>query len=201
MPAVRGQGGVWVRIAKGRWRGRRLWTPRGKETRPVLTRVRSALMDVLAPRLEGARVLDLFAGSGALVFEALSRGAAHAVAVDRSAAAIAAIERNAQTLGAAEQIEPLRRDAFAALGSLEAAGRRFDLVLVPPPYWQGLQPRALEALDRADVLAPGALVVVQRDRKEGYVPPVLERLVHTDTRRWGNTVFEFHEPRAGERKP
>jgi 16S rRNA (guanine(966)-N(2))-methyltransferase RsmD len=187
-----------MRITAGRFKGRKLVAPRGKTTRPVLSRVRSALMDVLGERLRDARVLDLFAGSGGFIFEVLSRGAESAVAVDLSRDAVQVIRQNAGALGVAAAVRVVRGDALRVTGDLAARGLRFDLIFVPPPYWQGLQPRALQALDTAGLLAPGGLVLVQRDRKERYPEPELRTLAHTETRRWGNTVFELYGARESE---
>src|SRR3954449_12939845 len=121
-----------MRVIAGRWGGRRLQAPAGAATRPTADRVRAALFSILGEHVAGARVLDLFAGSGALGIEALSRGAAEATFVDSAPAAIRAIRANLEALGA--QAEGRRADARPFLGSASGEARKSDLVFPDPPY-------------------------------------------------------------------
>ena len=122
-----------MRVVAGRFGGRTLVAPRGRSTRPTSDRVREALFSILGPDLvDGARVLDLFAGSGAMAIEALSRGAADATLVDSSAASVAAIRRNLSSLGV--QAEVRRQDALAYLRGASRDARQYDLVFLDPPY-------------------------------------------------------------------
>jgi pantetheine-phosphate adenylyltransferase len=130
-----------VRIIAGRWRGRPLRAPPGRETRPTADRVREAWMSALEPLLGGARVLDLFAGSGALGLEALSRGAAHVTFVERAGPALRALAENVHQLGAGAEVEIVRADALAYVQRL--AERAFDVALADPPYGQGLAVRGM----------------------------------------------------------
>jgi 16S rRNA (guanine966-N2)-methyltransferase len=173
-----------VRIVAGAWRGRRLVAPAGRDTRPTSDRVREAVFSILGP-IEGATVLDLFAGSGALAFEALSRGAAHATLVERAPAAIKAIEANVQALRA--DVDLRRRDVRAFVRDASAAGGPYDLVFLDPPYRDaaGLGPQ----LDLTPLLAPGARVVSESDRREPLALPGLEV---TDERRYGDTLIRIH---------
>lgn len=120
-----------MRIIAGRWRGHPIQAPPGRHTRPTTDRVREAWMSALQAELPGARVLDLFAGSGALGLESLSRGAAHATFVERSGAALRALRANVAKLGATE-VEVVRGDAIAYASRLEAGA--FDVALADPPY-------------------------------------------------------------------
>ncbi|HEY1604569.1 MAG TPA: 16S rRNA (guanine(966)-N(2))-methyltransferase RsmD [Allosphingosinicella sp.] len=147
-----------MRIIAGRWRGRKLVTPAGRETRPTSDRVREALFSMLASRLgsfEELRVADLFAGSGALGLEALSRGAAHCVFVDSDRAANDAIRANLAALGASGEVLPGAVEHVRIPGAL-------DLAFLDPPYGSGLAAPALERLP----LAPGGLVSVETGRDE-----------------------------------
>jgi 16S rRNA (guanine966-N2)-methyltransferase len=173
-----------VRVVAGAWRGRRLAAPAGRDTRPTSDRVREAVFSILGP-IDGAAVLDLFAGSGALAFEALSRGAARATLVERAPAAIKAIEANAQALGAAVDLR--RRDVRAFVRDASAAGGPYDLVFLDPPYRDaaGLGPQ----LDLTPLLAPGARVVSESDRRE---PLALPGLGVADERRYGDTLIRIH---------
>lgn len=155
-----------LRIIGGAWRGRALVAPDGQTTRPTAERVRQALFDMLAhapwsPGLDGLHVLDAFAGSGALAFEALSRGAASVSMFDTDRAAQAAIRRNVDNLpGASARAIFLPVDATRP----PRAGRACDLVFLDPPYAAGLIPAALSALSAAGWLAPDALIVAETAR-------------------------------------
>ena len=145
-------------IIAGQWRGRPLVAPSGSATRPTADRVREALFSMLASRIgsfEGLQVADLFAGSGALGLEALSRGAAHCVFVENDGAAVAAIRRNISSLGAAGEVLP-RGAAHAALP------HPVDLAFLDPPYGSGLAPAVLATL----AVAPGGWVSVETGRSE-----------------------------------
>ena len=176
-----------MRVVAGLYRGRRLVAPPGDATRPTSDRVRESLFSVLGPSVEGARVLDLFAGSGALGIEALSRGAAAAVFVDRAPAAIKAVQANLVALGIEADVR--RLEARAALRAASARSEAYDLVFLDPPYRRAAElGRALsEALPA--VLAPGARVVTESDRRE----PLELVLPVTDERRYGDTVIRIHD--------
>ncbi len=181
-----------LRITSGRFRGRLLQAPEGEATRPLLTRVRKSLVDILRPRLSGSRVLDLFGGSGAVTAEVLSNGAAEAVVVELDARAAEQIRANIRSLGLEESVSVREGDALGAIVDLYEQGARFDLVVVAPPYGQGLQQRALDLLGAQPLLEPGGLIVVQRDRTEPTVDPH-PPLRLTRTRAYGRTVLEFYE--------
>jgi 16S rRNA (guanine966-N2)-methyltransferase len=158
-----------MRIIAGEWRGRKLDTPAGRQTRPTADRTRETLFSMLASRLgtfEGLRVADLYAGSGALGLEALSRGAAEAVFVENDRAALKAIEANAATLKATPKVT-LRAQSAAAL----PASAPFDLVLADPPYSPGSGTNVVAEVDRRDWLAAGAWMAVETDRKERVDAP------------------------------
>lgn len=166
-----------MRIIGGRFRGTRLADPGpgdpAAHLRPTLDRVREAVFNLLAhggfgspPPPAGRRVLDLFAGSGAMGFEALSRGAAHVVFVDDGAAARALIRRNAERLGVTGLVKIWRRDA-TRLG--QNRGAPFDLVFLDPPWGQGLGEAALESARAGGWLAPGALILWEEGA--GVAPP------------------------------
>jgi 16S rRNA (guanine966-N2)-methyltransferase len=177
-----------MRVIAGTWRGRRLQAPPGAATRPTSDRVREALFSVLADRVPDARVLDLYAGSGALGIEALSRGAAEATFVDSAAAAVRAIHANLEAVGA--QAEVRRTDARRFLVAASAAARYYDLVFLDPPYRQAghLGDELTAALPA--VLAPGAAVVAESDRRA----PLELGIPLLDERRYGDTLIRIHVP-------
>jgi 16S rRNA (guanine966-N2)-methyltransferase len=177
-----------MRVIAGRWGGRRLQAPAGDATRPTSDRVREALFSVLGDRVDGARVLDLFAGSGALGIEALSRGAAEATFVDSAPAAIRSLKANLDALGADAEIR--RTDARRFLGAASVAARYYDLVFLDPPYrLAGRLGGELAAVLPA-VLAPDAAVVTESDRRA----PLELELPLIDERRYGDTLIRIHGP-------
>jgi 16S rRNA (guanine966-N2)-methyltransferase len=149
-----------VRVVAGEFKGRRLYAPRGGRTRPTADKVREALFSILGD-VEGLRALDLFAGSGALGIEALSRGAQSAVFVDSAPAAIAAIKRNLDGLEADARV--VKRDALAFLAG--AKGEGYDLVMIDPPYDSAL--RLAEPLSERlpRLLNNGARIVTESDKR------------------------------------
>lgn len=162
-----------LRIIAGAWRGRVLIAPEGPATRPTAGRVRQALFDILlhAPWAEGAvvgrSVLDVFAGSGALGLEALSRGAANASFIDSDSAACAAVRRNIVLCKAELKTNVLNVDAIAP-----PPGMKHDLILLDPPYGRTLIPTAIAALDRAGWIAAGALIAAEFGRGEMITPGI-----------------------------
>ena len=187
-----------MRIAGGRLRNRPLYAPAGGATRPTSDRVREAIFNVLAHgiegfALEGARALDLFAGTGALGLEALSRGARFCLFVDEQASARAAIRRNADTLDVIGQIKIWRRDA-TRLGPC-APLPPFDLAFIDPPYGRGLGEAALAALMAGAWLEPGAVVVLEDSERAAVAVP--DGLAVLDNRVYGDTQVLFLR-RTGE---
>lgn len=177
-----------MRIIAGRWRGRRLDAPPGRETRPTSDRVREAWMSALQPQLPGARVLDLFAGSGALGLEALSRGASHATFVERAGTALRVLRANVQRLQAEPLCDIVRTDALAFVSGLEPGA--YDLALADPPYGTG---------------AAGALVEIFIDNGfarwlwlEHRVSEPLPEVAGARTRRYGDTALTSIPAPGGE---
>jgi 16S rRNA (guanine966-N2)-methyltransferase len=158
--------------------------------RPTADRVRESLFARLGD-LAGKRVLDLFAGSGALGFEALSRGARHATFVDRSNAALQVVRANAEALGLGDEVALRRGDAHTALRQL-AGEAAFELVFVDPPYASRAPASVLAALVEARLLAPAALVVVESDRR--HAPGPVAGLAAIDERRYGDTLITWYVP-------
>lgn len=175
-----------MRIVAGTARGRRLVAPRGLATRPTSDKVRAAVMDILGQFFQGGRVLDLYAGSGAMALEALSRGCQRATCVESDGAAGDALARNASACGLAERVEVRREPVESALPRLPRAA--FDLVFLDPPYAQGPD-RTLAALE--PLLAPGAVAVAEHDRRR---PPADRhgRLALVDRRAYGGTGISIY---------
>ncbi|MBK8752521.1 MAG: 16S rRNA (guanine(966)-N(2))-methyltransferase RsmD [Candidatus Competibacteraceae bacterium] len=161
----RGTNSSYLRIIGGQWRSRRLAFPDLLELRPTPDRVRETLFNWLAPRLPGARCLDLFAGSGALGIEALSRGAAEVVFIERHPLAIRALRENLARLKA----EGARVEPGEALTWLRQPGTPFDIVLLDPPFGQGLLEPVCAALEAGDWLAETAWIYLEA---EAELPPL-----------------------------
>lgn len=158
-----------MRIIAGEWRGRKLVSPAGQQTRPTADRTRETLFSMLASRLgsfQGLRVADLYAGSGALGLEALSRGAAHATFLENDRAALKAIEANAAALGAADRIA-VRAVSAAALPKAEP----FDLIFADPPYSPGSGTAVASAVAKAGWLASGGWMAVETKRGDDVAAP------------------------------
>ena len=157
-----------MRIIAGEWRGRKLQAPPGAATRPTADRVRETLFSMLVSRLgpfEGLRVADLFAGSGALGFEALSRGAAFACFVENTAKAAAAIRANAAELGATERVQIIGGSALSLPSSAP-----FDLIFADPPYAPGSGTAAVQAVAGASWLEPGGWLAVETASRDSVEP-------------------------------
>ena len=180
-----------MRIVGGEFRGRPLATPRDHAIRPTTDRTREAVFNVLAHRhagqLEGGRVLDLFAGTGALGLEALSRGASYCVFIEESAEGRGLIRSNVEAFGLTGRTKIFRRDAtqLGEAGTIAA----FDLVFADPPYGKGLAELSLASVLAGGWLVPGALVVVEEASATPFEPPAGLKLL--DRRSWGDTVVTF----------
>ncbi|MFI5273396.1 MAG: 16S rRNA (guanine(966)-N(2))-methyltransferase RsmD [Ktedonobacterales bacterium] len=184
-----------MRVVSGSAKGRKLKSPKTAGTRPVMDRVKTALFDILGADVRGTRFLDLFAGTGGIGIEALSRGAASATFVELSAEALACVRENLALTRLTSGAETLRADAFQFLHQAAAARRDYDMIYVAPPQYHGMALRALTQLDGAPLGAPGSLVIVQIDPREraefDYL--VLDRLALVDERRYGSTTLLFYE--------
>lgn len=187
-----------MRIIGGRFSGRALVAPKGRETRPTADRARESLFNILAHRddfaFDGARVIDLFAGSGALGFEALSRGAAFCLFVETDAAARGAIRDNVEALGLFGATRIHRRSATGLGPKPAGVGPPFTLAFLDPPYALNLAAPAVEALTTGGWLAAGALVIVEEGADEP--PLVIADFEELDRRRYGAAQIGFYRFRG-----
>ena len=179
-----------MRIIAGAFKGRRLAPVKGR-TRPTAAKVREAVFNILGPAVVGVRVLDLFAGTGALGIEAMSRGATAAVFVEDHPEAVKALRRNLEELGLQGQTRVWPLPVAAALKNLAAQGERFGLAFLDPPYGGGTAMAALNVLAELNLLAPGASVVVEHSRRE-TLPKASGNLKRTEVRRYGDTQVAFY---------
>lgn len=182
-----------MRVIAGEFGSRLLKAPRGMDTRPTLAKTREALFSMLQGSVQGADVLDLFAGSGALGIEAVSRGARSAVLCDHAAEAARAIRANIAALGIPDRVTFLKTRWEGALDRLEAEGRSFDLIFLDPPYAMPLPP-VMAALLKKGLLAADGLIIAEHGAQREVLPP--EGMAVHRHRAYGDsaiTVFAWEE--------
>ncbi|UCH33359.1 MAG: pantetheine-phosphate adenylyltransferase [Armatimonadota bacterium] len=190
-----------MRIVGGESRGRKLKSPKGRSVRPTSEKTREALFDMLGARVVGSRFLDLFAGAGAIGLEALSRGAERVVMVEASERAAGTIRQNVQAVGRPEQVTVMRAKAAAAVRGLAAAGAKFDIVFMDPPYRdrRALERTLEETACRGGVLAEGAVVIAEHDA-HGEPLKAPDGLTIERSRRFGDAALTFFRPMPAEER-
>jgi 16S rRNA (guanine966-N2)-methyltransferase len=181
-----------VRVIGGAAKGRKLRAPKGSSVRPTADRVKESLFNILQRDFFGARVLDVFAGTGNLSIEALSRGAAGAVLIDASERSGAIIRENLRRLGFAAQTEVWISPAARALKSLSRRGASFDFIFLDPPYEQDLVGRALEIIGRGNLLRPDGILVIEHSAREAVSATYGSLQLH-DQRGYGDTLLSFYK--------
>lgn len=185
-----------MRIVAGEFRGRRLFAPEGVETRPTADRVRESIFNILARRVPDAEVLDLFAGSGAMALESISRGARFAALCDASRDAARVIERNIALVRAEDRTLLIRSDWRDALSRLR--GRKFSIVFLDPPYrMEDAYASAAEAMRALGLLADGAVLVMEHSAESPLRLPA--RFEIYDERRYGHTAVALVREKPDDR--
>jgi 16S rRNA (guanine(966)-N(2))-methyltransferase RsmD len=183
-----------MRVIAGELKGRRLVAPRGWTVRPTSDRVREAIFDILGPVWNFPRILDLFAGTGALGIEAVSRGAGEAVFVEQGKAALTVLKGNLKALGLKSRAWILPVAAKRGIAILAEKGSIFNLIFIDPPYGKGLADKTLEEIVNSGILATGAIIVVEHSSREEIAPP--HGLVRSQQRRYGDTTVSFYAATA-----
>ena len=181
-----------MRIIAGSGKGRRLKTLRGMETRPTADKVKGAIFNIVGTRVNDAKLLDLFAGTGSLSLEGLSRGAATALVVEQNRKACAVIEENARLLGVQDRITICNMDVFQFLQQEQP--EKYDLIFVDPPYRQGLADRVLCLVKNRFILNPGGVMIIEAAAEED-LPDELGLLEVRITKRYGDTKLWFLQHR------
>ncbi len=184
-----------MRVTGGRLKGRKLFGPPIAKIRPMRDSVRTALFNILGDAVPGSLFLDLFAGTGSVGIEALSRGAEHAVFVDSCWEAVKVIERNLQALDLTRQATVYHQDVFLALEDCTRQGQRFDFVFIGPPYGQNLAHQTLLRLSLLKILKPEAVVITEIFKKE-YLEARYGPLGLFDERRYGDNQLKFYALQA-----
>lgn len=188
-----------MRVIGGSLKGKKLFSAKGLNLRPTSDRVKESIFDILQDQFQGWNVLDLFAGTGALGIEALSRGAKRAVFVEGNKRSLGALRRNIEECRLKEQSEVLGREVQATIKILEARGESFELIFLDPPYGRGLARRILEALSGNSIVTPDTLVVAEHSISEGIESiPSLKRI---DLRKYGRTLISFFRPEKESSNP
>jgi 16S rRNA (guanine966-N2)-methyltransferase len=201
-----------MRVVTGEAKGRKLKGPKTSGTRPIMERVKQALFNILSVRVEDARFLDLFAGTGSVGIEALSRGAASATFIEMNTKTLALVRENLQITGLSDRAEALHADAFKFLQNANQpsqqgpnsrthaqththSGAPYDIIYVAPPQYQEMAAHALGLLDSSPLVAETGLVIVQihPGERPAVAAVPLTRLTLTDERRYGSTLLLFYQ--------
>ncbi len=180
-----------IRIISGDLRGRRIKVPSGSAVRPTSDRVREALFSIIGERVAGARVLDAYSGSGALGFEALSRGAREVVFVESARDVLAVLKENAAALGMSERCRIVHAEVVSFLAAGPPA-RPFDVVLADPPYSADEATRFLPVVSAPEWLSIEGLIVLERDRRDPPVTAAGHGVVLARTARYGSTCLDIY---------
>jgi 16S rRNA (guanine966-N2)-methyltransferase len=181
------------RIVAGNFKNRELKSPPGDKTRPTTGLLRKALFDICRPQIEGARFLDLFAGTGAMGLEALSRGAKSACFVEAEGRAAEVIRRNIQTLGVEKSSQLLKGDALVMLNRLIKLKEQFDLIYVDPPYEMKIYHEVIALIDKSALLAAEGWLFVEEGNPPQIDPKKLQlsSLTYIEARRYGNSTLHL----------
>ena len=178
-----------MRVISGQCKGKRLFSVRGLDLRPTSDRVREAIFDILQNQIEGRQVLDLFAGTGALGIEALSRGAGRAVFVEENPRSLTVLRKNIEECRVKDRAQVLAREVNTGIKILEAKGESFQIIFLDPPYGQGFVLKTLEALAASSIVSPDTLIVAEHAATDPVFPiPHLERIA---ARKYGGTLVSF----------
>lgn len=186
-----------MRIISGTSKGKRLATPKGQALRPTSDRVKESIFNILGEVVEGKAVLDLFAGTGNLGIEALSRGAQRVLFVERGREATRLIKSNLSQCGMANISEIIPKDVIRAIGILHQRGETFDLILMDPPYKRGLIKKTLWKLQSHRIYHGDSILIIEHDRREP-LPTDLDGWYLIRQRKIGDTLISFLTPLRGE---
>jgi len=180
-----------VRVIAGLVKGRQLKTPKGSNTRPLTDRVRGALFNILSAKAVESEFLDLFAGTGAVGIEALSRGASRAVFVELNRKAVELIRENLALTGFSERAEVFLADALRAIGLLSGKGERFDLIFIGAPYDSPILAKVIEKIAESELLKPDGILIAEH-RKQHQLDPFYGKIKLYREAKYGETVLNFY---------
>lgn len=181
-----------MRIIAGKYKSRLIQMPKAVKVRPTQDRVREAVFNILGKACAGAKVLDLYSGSGAFGIEALSRGADRVTFVDTDSRCIRTIKENLKSLNILHKMNVIKSDAIRAMGRLASSEESFDLVFLDPPYYKGLTEKTLITINKYDIIRPSGIIVAEHSKKDEVPESVGRfRLVRQST--YGDTVISFYK--------
>lgn len=181
-----------MRIIAGSARGRKILPPEGMNTRPTLDRVKENMFNIIQVHVYGAKALDLFAGTGSLGLEAVSRGASECYLIDRFPKTYSLLETNVKDLGFEDKCKCLNMDSYDALTFLKEKGEIFDLIFVDPPYLKDMVPIAIERIDEYNLLKKDGLIAIKIDSEE-VIYEGSKNIKLIRSKRYGNTTVCFYK--------
>ena len=181
-----------MRIISGSARGTKLYTLEGMDTRPTLDRVKESLFNIINPYVMDNNVLDLFAGTGSLGIECLSRGANKCVFVDKSKESMAIVKSNIKKARVENESTTLNIDFKSAVTSLGRQGEKFTIIFMDPPYYKNMFIDALSSVDENNLLEEDGIIVVEHDTKDSF-PENVGRLYKSREKKYGNTTLTFYK--------
>jgi 16S rRNA (guanine(966)-N(2))-methyltransferase RsmD len=181
-----------LRVISGKVRGLKLNTPKNEDVRPTTDRVKESLFNMISPYIMDSNVLDLFAGTGSLGIECLSRGAQRCVFVDVSKESISIIKSNITKARVENESVVLNLDFKDAISKLKVQKNKFDVIFMDPPYYKNMFIDALEKIDNADLLEEEGIIVIEHDSKENF-PEKIGRLEKHKVKKYGNTTLTFYK--------
>lgn len=181
-----------MRVITGKAKGRRLKAPKGMNTRPTSDRIKEALFNIIGDSLIDRKILDLYAGTGAIGIEALSRGSDSAVFVEKSPHVVKIIRANLELTGLAEKAEIICQDVNYAVGVLASQGRTFDIIFLDPPYLRSLLQKSIEALVQQDIISPGGLLIAESSNLD-TLSEQYGSLRAFRKERYGDTILSFYQ--------
>lgn len=182
-----------MRIISGLARGRKILSPNGYDTtRPTLDRVKESMFNIIQSRIYGSTVLDLFAGTGSLGLEAVSRGASKCFLVDRDSDTFSSLEKNIENLKFLSRCSAMNMDSYKALEELGIKREAFDIIFIDPPYKKNMIPPSVKIIERENLLIPDGIIVTKIDASEKiYIGT--SNIILTDHRKYGNTTLCFYK--------
>lgn len=181
-----------MRIISGIWKGRRLISPKGIDVRPTSDKVKEAVFNIMRNRIAGSRALDLFAGTGSLGLELLSRGGIKVVFVEKNPYVLPVLKTNCNNMALPDQYRVILMDFFDAIELLSKEGQSFDIILIDPPYKSELLLKALTAISEGNLLVYEGIAVAEHDQRD-FQPDIVGELIKIFERRFGNTGVTLYK--------
>ena len=181
-----------MRVISGKVRGLKLDTPKNDDVRPTTDRVKESLFNIINPYVIDSNVLDLFAGTGSLGIECLSRGALSATVVDVSKDSINIVKSNVKKARVENESTILNLDFKTAIDRLNVQNKKFDIIFMDPPYYKNMFIDALSNIDNSDLLSEDGIIVVEHDTKDKFIDKI-GRLEKSKEKKYGNTTLTFYK--------